>query len=312
LHSHITSLLDSARLELRELKAGGCISDLEASAIEINNCRHKLDHSSHYTVLSPPCIVCGSLKGKLFYATKENTELKQKVAYLTARLARTVVSEKMIEDDLSRVEENATKSTYKLGVGFDRCEDKGVKGAPKFIPSSNYHQEEKTIKSTKTHYPSSPKPSFNPKREVRKEIPKLREEAFYACFVAVLVTWTSFASVVRELRRDVLSMLETHIMMSSLIFRLTLSLALRLALLLMLCLASLIGLTIAHMILVHERTTLCLDALVTAHVLIVVIASRVGLVFLLEGLTLTLSPDTWTVHVFPIMVLVPLSQVVKC
>jgi hypothetical protein len=49
-----------------------------------------------------------------------------------------------------------------------------VKSAPKFIPSSNYHQEEKTIKSTKTHYPSSPKPSFNPKREVRKEIPKLR------------------------------------------------------------------------------------------------------------------------------------------
>jgi hypothetical protein len=40
-------------------------------------------------------------KGKLFHATKENTELKQEDAYLTARLERTVVSEKMIEDDLS-------------------------------------------------------------------------------------------------------------------------------------------------------------------------------------------------------------------
>jgi predicted nuclease with TOPRIM domain len=74
--------------------------------------------------------VCGSLKGKLIHATKENIELKQEVAYLTSHLERTVVSEKMIEDDLSRVEESATKSTYKLGVGFERCEDKGVKSAP--------------------------------------------------------------------------------------------------------------------------------------------------------------------------------------
>jgi hypothetical protein len=41
--------------------------------------------------------------------------------------------------------------------------------------------------------------------------------------------------------------------------------------------------------LVHERTTFSLDALDMAHVLIVVIISRVGLVSLLEGLTLTLS-----------------------
>jgi hypothetical protein len=48
----------------------------------------------------------------------------------------------MIEDDLSRVEESATKSTYKLGVGFERYEDKGVKSAHNFVPSSNYHKEE--------------------------------------------------------------------------------------------------------------------------------------------------------------------------
>jgi hypothetical protein len=50
-----------------------------------------------------------------------------------------------------------------LGVGFERCE--GEKRAPKFVPTSNYYKEEETIKSTKTHYPSNPKPSFNPKRE---------------------------------------------------------------------------------------------------------------------------------------------------
>jgi hypothetical protein len=76
-------------------------SDLEASAIEINDLKHKLDHSSCYIVLSPSCVVCDSLKGKLFHATKENTELKQDVAYLTARLEMTVLSEKMIEENLS-------------------------------------------------------------------------------------------------------------------------------------------------------------------------------------------------------------------
>jgi hypothetical protein len=87
-------------------------------------------------------------------------------------------------------------------------------------------------------------------------------------------------------------MLETHIMMSSLIFRLFLSLVLRLALLLMLCLFSLIDLTIAHMVLVQERTTLCLDTLVMAHILIAVIVSRIGMIFLLESLTLAFSLDT--------------------
>jgi hypothetical protein len=85
---------------------------------------------------------------------------------------------------------------------------------------------------------------------------------------------------------------ETHIMMSFLIFHLALSLALCLTLLLVLCLSSLMDLIIAHMVLVHERTTLSLDTLVTAHVLIILIVSRVGLFFLLEGPTPTLSRDT--------------------
>jgi hypothetical protein len=47
----------------------------------------------------------------------------------------------MIEDDLSQIEESATKSTCRLGVGFERCEKKGEKSAPKFVPSSSYHKE---------------------------------------------------------------------------------------------------------------------------------------------------------------------------
>jgi hypothetical protein len=138
----------------------------------------------------------------------------------------------------------------------------------------------------------------------------------------------SSASDERELRGGVLSMLETYIVMSLLIFHLVLILMSRLALtlvlllapsyvlclalLLMLCLSSLMDLTIAHMVLFHERTALSLDALVTAHVLIVVTVSRVGLVFPLEGPFPTLSRDIWTVHAFPIVVHVPLSQVARC
>jgi hypothetical protein len=107
-------------------------------------------------------------------------------------------------------------------------------------------------------------------------------------------------------------MLETHIVMSSLSFHLDLTLVLHLALLLVLYLSSLMDLTIAHMVLVHERTALCLDALDTTHILIMVIVSRVSLIFLLELLTLTLSPNTWTVHIFLIVVHVPLGQVVRC
>jgi hypothetical protein len=122
-------------------------------------------------------------------------------------------------------------------------------------------------------------------------------------------------------------MLETHIVMSLLIFCLILILMFHLALTLMLllalshvlCLALLLVLrlssfmdpTIAHMVLVHERTALSLDALVMAHVPIVVIVSHVGLVFPLEGPLSTLSRDAWTIHAFPIVVHVPLGQVVR-
>jgi hypothetical protein len=123
-------------------------------------------------------------------------------------------------------------------------------------------------------------------------------------------------------------MLETHIVTSLSIFCLALILMFRLvftlvlllapshvlclALLMVPCLSSLMDLTIAHMVLVHERTALSLDALVTAHVLIVVTVYRVSLVFPLEGPFPTLSRDIWTVHTFPIVVHVPLGQVARC
>jgi hypothetical protein len=193
IHSHVAGLLDSAMLELRELKARSTLldactsypvlrSDFEATTVEIKDLKHKLDHFSRYTVLSPPCETCVSLKGKLLHATKENTELQQEVAYLTAHLEKTALSKKMIEKDLSWVEESSTKSTYRLDIGFERCEDKGEKGAPKFIPSFTYHEEEAAIKFTKAYYTSIPKPSFNPKREARKETPKSKEEAFVCMF----------------------------------------------------------------------------------------------------------------------------------
>jgi hypothetical protein len=72
-HSQVSSQLKGAKLELRELKAhslllGGCTScpmlrsHLEASAVEINDLKHQIDYSSRYSVLSPPCELCGSLK----------------------------------------------------------------------------------------------------------------------------------------------------------------------------------------------------------------------------------------------------------
>jgi hypothetical protein len=155
---------------------------LEVAVAKIKDLKHKLDYSSWYTILFSPSEACVSLKGKLFYATKENIQLQHEVAYLTAHLQKTILNEKMIEEDLSWVEKSITKSTYRLGVSFETCEDKSEKSSPKFIPSSTYHKEEATIKPTKAHYPSNPKSSFNAKREARKETPKPRKEAFVCMF----------------------------------------------------------------------------------------------------------------------------------
>jgi hypothetical protein len=174
--------------------------------------------------------------------------------------------------------------------------------APAIIKKRKHSNQPKPI----TH-PIQSHPSTQREKQVKKPLSRERKLLF-TCFVAVLVTWMSFASSGRELRGGILSMLETHIVMSSLIFCLVLILMFRLAftlvillalshvlclaLLLMLCLSFLMDLTIAHMVLVHKSTTLSLDALVTTHIFIVVTVSHVGLVFPLEGPSPTLSLDT--------------------
>jgi hypothetical protein len=212
---------------------------------------------------------------------------------LTARLENTVLSDKMIEEDLSQVEERATKSTYRLGVGLERCEDKGEKSAPKFIPSSTYHKEKAKIKPTKAHYPSNPRPSF-----------KLREEAFVCMFCGRAGHLDEFCfrrkkiekrhfEYTRNTYRDEFfdfpprsySRASPHT--SSHAFPLFSY-----------------GPNHRHMVLVHERTALRIDALVMAHVLIVVIVPHVGPVFLQEGFAPILSQDTWTVHTFPLIQMV--------
>jgi hypothetical protein len=65
IHSHVASLFDCAKLELRELKAhftllGACTSclllrsDLEVATIEIKDLKHKLDH--FFTTLFYPLL----------------------------------------------------------------------------------------------------------------------------------------------------------------------------------------------------------------------------------------------------------------
>jgi hypothetical protein len=71
MHYQVASQLKGVKLELRELKArssllGTCTScpllrsDLNASVVEIKDLKHKLDHPSRYSILSPPCETCGS------------------------------------------------------------------------------------------------------------------------------------------------------------------------------------------------------------------------------------------------------------
>jgi flagellar biosynthesis protein FlhB len=140
-----------------------------------------------------------------------------------------------------------------------------------FLAPANIKKRKHSNQPNPITHPIQSHPSTQRDKQGKK--PSSRERRLLcACFVAVLVTWMSFASGRRELRGGVLSMLETHIMMSSLIFHLVLILLFRLAFTLVLlltlfhvlCLSSLMDPTITHMVLVHERIALSLDALVTA------------------------------------------------
>jgi hypothetical protein len=192
LHSHVASLLNGARFELRELKAhstliGACTtchllrSDLESAAVEIKNLMHKIDHSSRY-VLSPPCEACVSLNVKFFHAIKENTELQHEIAYLTTRLEKIILNEKMIERDLSRVEKSAIKSTYRLGIEFKRCEKKRMRMMllSLFLPPATIKKSKHSNQSKPKTHPIQSYPSIQ--RGVKRESLKSREEAFVCMF----------------------------------------------------------------------------------------------------------------------------------
>jgi hypothetical protein len=198
----------------------------------------------------------------------------------------------MIEEDLSRVEkvQLSPLTDWVLGLREVRKRVRRVLLnlflAPTTVEKRKHSNQPKPITHLTQSHPST-------KREKQGKKPPSRErKLLFACSVAVLVTWMSFAFGIRKLRGGVLSMLETHIVINSLIFRLDLTLifrlaftlGLRLALLHVFFLSSLTNLTIAHMVLVHERTALSLDALVTAHVLVVVIVFHIGLALLLEVL----------------------------
>jgi hypothetical protein len=83
-HFYVARLLDGARLELRELKACSLLlgastscpffrTNLEAAIIEIKDLKHKLDHSSRYTILNPQCELCDSLKGNFSMLPKRTS-----------------------------------------------------------------------------------------------------------------------------------------------------------------------------------------------------------------------------------------------
>jgi hypothetical protein len=109
-HAQVASQLESTICDLDELKArpsllGAYLEcpklklELDACSLNVKKLETKLLEKSHVSVTLSPCEVCVSLKRKLVHATNKNTMLMKDVAYLTLRLERTKVSEKMIEED---------------------------------------------------------------------------------------------------------------------------------------------------------------------------------------------------------------------
>jgi hypothetical protein len=177
-HTQLASQLESTICELDELKArpsllGVCLEcpklklELDSCSLNVKKLETKLLEKSHVSITLSPYELCVSLKGKLVHATNENTMLVQDIAYLTSWLERTKLSEKIIEEYLSRVDECVTRSIHKLGLGYERCEPKG-EISTKFVPSSTYKDEEETLKAKPISYPPNLKSSFNPKKVQRQ------------------------------------------------------------------------------------------------------------------------------------------------
>jgi hypothetical protein len=125
--AQVASQLESAICEVDELKARSSLLgarlecpkfklELYAHSLNVQKPKTKLLEKSYVSITSSPCKVCVSLKGKLVHAINENNLLTQDVAYLTSWLERTKLSEKMIEEDLSRVDECVTHAIHKLDL----------------------------------------------------------------------------------------------------------------------------------------------------------------------------------------------------
>jgi hypothetical protein len=93
-HTQFASQLKGAKLELKELKAhslllGACLEcpklklGLNTHSLKVKELGTKLLEKPRVSITSPPCEVCGSLKGKLLHVTKENTEIKQVSWFVT-------------------------------------------------------------------------------------------------------------------------------------------------------------------------------------------------------------------------------------
>jgi hypothetical protein len=192
-YAQVASQLESIICELDELKARPYLLDvclecpklkfeLDARSLNVKKLEIELLEKSHISITLSLCEVCVSLKGKLVHAINENTMLTQDVAYLASRLERTKLSEKIIEEDLSWVDKCVTCSIHKLGLGYERCEDKG-EISTKFVPSSTYKDEEETLKAKQIPYPPNPKLSFNLKRAEKQttnsSMPNL--DSVYTC-----------------------------------------------------------------------------------------------------------------------------------
>jgi hypothetical protein len=211
----------------------------------------------------------------------------------------------MIEEDLSQVDERVTHSIHKLGLGYERCEDKG-KISTKFVPSSTYKDEKETLKAKPISYPPNPKPSLNPKRVQRQttnsSMPNL--DGVYTCmFCGHAGHLDEFCFPCKRMEKRRVDYARNSYHNEFIDFPPLIS--------------SRAPSHFSHgpnhhsYILVHERVALFLDALVLTHVLIVVLVPHVGTVLPLEVPIITLSQVTLMVHAFLVVVHIPLAQIVK-
>jgi hypothetical protein len=87
MHTQVASQLKGAKLELKELKArslllGACLEcpklklELDTHSLKVKKLETKLLEKPRVSITSPPCEVYGTIKSKLFHATKENIKLK--------------------------------------------------------------------------------------------------------------------------------------------------------------------------------------------------------------------------------------------